>query len=154
MQIRPRRSKLTRLFNVARTGRPKVKIDLVAVEKLGALQCTMDEISAFLGIAKSTLSTRKDFSDAYKRGLSNGKSSLRRKQWKLADTSAAMAIWLGKQYLGQRDHFDNTNNDDEPTAANILKALAQSTPTRYAIPATNGSGKIQDSPGGKAKRKD
>ena len=32
--------------------------------------------------------------------------SLRRKQWNLAKTNATMAIWLGKQYLGQKDNID------------------------------------------------
>jgi len=31
---------------------------------------------------------------------------LRRTQFKLADTHAGMAIFLGKNYLGQRDLFD------------------------------------------------
>ena len=30
--------------------------------------------------------------------------SLRRSQFKLAEKNATMAIWLGKQYLGQRNH--------------------------------------------------
>lgn len=45
-------------------------------------------------------------------------------------------------------------NDDEPTAADILKALAQSTPTPYAIPATDGPDPLQNSTGGAKKRKD
>ena len=32
-----------------------------------------------------------------------GKISLRRMQWRLAETSATMAIFLGKQYLGQKN---------------------------------------------------
>ena len=36
-----------------------------------------------------------------KRG--KGKISLRRAQFRLAEHNAAMAIWLGKQYLGQRE---------------------------------------------------
>ena len=84
-------------------GRPKIKIDTELAEKLGALQCTMEECSAVLDIKKSTLSMRSDFLDAYKRGLEKGKMSIRRSQFKLAEKNAAMAIWLGKQYLGQVD---------------------------------------------------
>jgi len=45
----------------------------------------------------------KSFSEifAIKRGLGN--ISLRRSQFRLAEKNAAMGIWLGKQYLGQRD---------------------------------------------------
>lgn len=94
-----------------KSGRPRAKIDLELVHKLGLMQCTMEECSAWLGIPKSTLSTRPDFSDAYKKGKEQGKMSLRRSQWALAKTSAAMAIWLGKQYLGQKDQPDSGQSD-------------------------------------------
>ena len=32
--------------------------------------------------------------------------SLRRIQYKLAEKNATMALWLGKQYLGQKDTFE------------------------------------------------
>lgn len=35
-----------------------------------------------------------------------GNVSLRRMQWKLAEKSPAMAIFLGKNFLGQRDERD------------------------------------------------
>ena len=85
-------------------GRPKTQIDLEQAEKLGMLQCTIKECSAWFGIPPSTLSGHKEFQEAYKKGLENGKQDLRRKQWRLADRNAAMAIWLGKQYLGQSDN--------------------------------------------------
>lgn len=34
------------------------------------------------------------------------KIKLRQNQMKLSEKSAAMAIWLGKQYLGQKDSFE------------------------------------------------
>jgi hypothetical protein len=37
--------------------------------------------------------------------------SLRRTQFKLAEKNATLCIWLGKQYLGQRDIIENINND-------------------------------------------
>ena len=45
--------------------------------------------------------------------------SIRRNQAKLGEKSAAMAIWLGKQYLGQRD-----NEDIKVDAHPMLKELA------------------------------
>lgn len=92
-------------------GRPKVKIDLKLVRELASIQCTMSEISAVMEIPLSTLSTRPDFSETYKNGLENGKSSLRRIQFKMAEKSAAMAIWLGKQYLGQTEKIEVTNDE-------------------------------------------
>ena len=49
--------------------------------------------------------------------------SLRRKQWNLAESNASMAIFLGKNYLNQRDQqsigfsFDKKEEDDPITAA-------------------------------------
>ena len=41
-------------------------------------------------------------------GREYGRASIRRAQFKLLnDGNATMAIWLGKQYLGQRDRVDN-----------------------------------------------
>ena len=31
-------------------------------------------------------------------------------QWKLAEKNATMGIWLGKQYLGQKDQIETNNN--------------------------------------------
>ena len=44
------------------------------------------------------------FADVYKEKRQGGKASLRRQQFKIAETNATMAIWLGKQYLGQSDN--------------------------------------------------
>ena len=86
-----------------KVGRPKLPIDYNTVEKLAEMFCTQDEIAAFLDISKRTLLRDKEFCQYYKKGNDNAKCSLRRKQFKLADTNAAMAIFLGKNYLGQRD---------------------------------------------------
>ena len=43
------------------------------------------------------------FSEVFNKYASVGKISLRRTQFKLAERSSAMAIWLGKQVLGQED---------------------------------------------------
>jgi hypothetical protein len=39
-------------------------------------------------------------------GLMRTKIEVRRNQLELSKTSAAMAIWLGKQYLGQKESFE------------------------------------------------
>lgn len=87
------------------SGRPKKQIDYNAVEKLANIQCTQEEIANFLGISVRTLQRDDEFCRIYKKGQDNGKMSLRRIQYKLAEKNTAMAIWLGKQYLGQRDNL-------------------------------------------------
>lgn len=93
-------------------------IDLGMVERLAYIQCTKTEMCAVLGVDGKTLNKYKGFSEAYKKGLEQGKSSLRRMQWKLAEKNTAMAIWLGKQYLGQTDRQEvaNTFNSEQPTS--------------------------------------
>ena len=89
-------------------GRPRLTFDLRLVEDLGKIQSTHAELAAVLNVSIDTVKDRLandvEFSTAYQRGLENGKSSLRRIQWKSAlGGNIVMQIWLGKQYLGQRD---------------------------------------------------
>ena len=85
-------------------GRPKIEINYSLVEKLAHIQCTQEEIAEVLGVSTRTLLRNKEFCHIYKKGLESGKSSLRRLQFKSAEAgNATMQIWLGKQYLGQKD---------------------------------------------------
>ena len=94
---------------MARIGRPPVELDRKAFESLCKLQCTESEICSFFGVTDKTLvrwikrTYSMTYSEAYKRFSQDGLISLRRLQFKHAEKSAAMAIFLGKQYLGQRD---------------------------------------------------
>lgn len=93
-------------------ARPRKEIDQKQFENLCGLQCTLEEICGWFDITDKTLDSwckrtyGKSFSEVFreKRGL--GKISLRRSQWRLAEKNANMAIWLGKQYLGQREQVD------------------------------------------------
>ena len=87
-------------------ARPKIKIDYSIVEKLANIQCTQEEIASFLELSVRTLQRDEEFCRIYKKGQDNGKMSLRRMQFKLADKNPTMAIWLGKQYLKQKDNIE------------------------------------------------
>ena len=87
-------------------GRPKKEIDYTAVEKLANIQCTQEEIASFLELSVRTLQRDEEFCRIYKKAQDNGKMSLRRMQFKLADKNPTMAIWLGKQYLKQKDNVE------------------------------------------------
>lgn len=93
-------------------ARPKIDLDYNTVEKLAGMMCTEEEIAEFCGCSVRTLQRKAEFCRAYKKGQEKGKMSLRRKQWKLADTNAAMAIFLGKQYLGQKEQVDTRVSGD------------------------------------------
>ena len=90
-------------------GRPRKEIDQKQFESLCALQCTKVEICAFFEITDKTLDAwcrrtyRKRFSEVFQEKRCKGKISLRRSQWRLAEKSTAMAIFLGKQYLEQTE---------------------------------------------------
>lgn len=105
-------------------------------EKLCALQCTKAEVCAFFGITDKTLERwckrtyKLGFSDVFKEKRGLGKISLRRKQWHLADTSAAMAIFLGKQYLGQSDKVTVETAERN----NLLDAIQNAEVTADAVP--------------------
>lgn len=90
-------------------GRPRKEIDREQFEKLCGLQCTKEEICGWFGVTDKTLDAwcrralGQTFSEVYAEKRQVGKISLRRSQFRLAEKNATMAIWLGKQYLGQRD---------------------------------------------------
>lgn len=90
-------------------SRPQIKIDWEEFNKLCAIQCTKEEIADWFNCSQDTISRavkRKynmSFADLYKKRSKYGKISLRRYQFQLARNNTTMAIWLGKQYLGQKD---------------------------------------------------
>ena len=113
-------------------ARPKIQINWQMVENMCAIMCTMEEISAVIGISSDTLTRRikaeykKTFPEYYQEKSAQGKMSLRRIQYNSAmgnkkmikdpksgemkesaewanNGSITMQIWLGKQWLGQTD---------------------------------------------------
>lgn len=90
-------------------ARPRKQIDQKSFESLCALQCTLEEVCGFFDVTDKTLdgwckrTYGSSFSEVFKQKRGSGKISLRRAQFRLAEKNASMAIWLGKQYLGQKD---------------------------------------------------
>ena len=104
-------------------GRPKIEIDYATVEKLANIQCTQDEIASFIGVSTRTLQRDEQFMELFNKGRESGKMSLRRIQWKHAEKSATMAIWLGKQYLGQKDNIEVANTDELNKVKELLEKI-------------------------------
>lgn len=86
-----------------RAGRKKLPIDLIKAQTLAECFCTQEEISAILGVSVDTLLRSKEFCELYKKGIQKAKGTLRSVQFAQAQNNVTMAIWLGKQYLGQKD---------------------------------------------------
>jgi hypothetical protein len=100
-------------------GRPRKEMDWEKFKQLCELHCTASEMSHILNMDEDTLNERckethgETFAVHSKKLRSNGKMNLRRTQFKLAQRNAAMAIWLGKQYLDQKDNdFENLAGED------------------------------------------
>jgi hypothetical protein len=92
-------------------GRPKKEIDYKLVKELSDIQCTQEEIAGVLNISVRTLQRDDEFCRIYKNGMLNGKMSLRRMQWEAAQAgNTTMLVWLGKQYLGQREKHEVETN--------------------------------------------
>ena len=94
---------------VKKVGRPKINLNLEELERLSRLNCTMPEISAYFDIPLRTLEDKfaneVDVKRAIEKGRATGKLSLRRRQIQIMEetNNPTMAIWLGKQMLGQTD---------------------------------------------------
>lgn len=98
-----------------RGGRPKIEINYGDVERLGRIQCTQEEIASIMDVSINRLRGDDKFLEAHKKGLENGKSSLRRAQFKAAlGGNATMLVWLGKQLLGQKDKHEHTGEGGGP----------------------------------------
>lgn len=118
-------------------ARPRIEIDEKNFESLCGLQCTLGEIADFFSCSEDTIERwckRKynlSFAEAFKKHSGKGRISLRRAQFRLAEKNASMAIWLGKQYLGQSDNAWSTrfeNNADNMTS--IVEMLRSPQPNR------------------------
>lgn len=86
------------------------RINQKQFEAMCGIMCTKEEIADIFDVDENTLNSwckqtyGDTFSVVYKKKTSNGKMSLRRFQFKQAEKNSTMAIWLGKQWLGQKDY--------------------------------------------------
>ena len=110
-------------------ARPTIEIKQEQFESLCNLQCTLDEIAGFFKCSSDTVERwckktyNGSFAECYKKYSQNGRISLRREQWKLAQKgNASMLIWLGKQWLGQTDKVEATTSFEDLTPlAELIK---------------------------------
>jgi len=113
-------------------GRPRKELEWDTFEKLCELQCTEVEIAGFFECSVDTIERRVKeqynvtFAELYAQKKGKGKASLRRLQWQTAEGgNAIMQIFLGKQYLEQRDksQVEQTGKDGGPIEHSIIAAL-------------------------------
>lgn len=104
-------------------SRPKgteTPIDPAEIEKLASIGATQPEMAKWFGVSLSTIEKRlrrKEYRALLAKGEARFVISIRRKQAQLAEEgNATMLIWLGKQYLGQRDKSDNVHHGHDGKA--------------------------------------
>lgn len=94
-------------------ARPRIEIDKEQFKKLCQIQCTLSEIASWFKCSEDTIERwcqrefKMHFAEAFKTYSADGKISLRRWQFRSAENgNVSMQIWLGKQYLGQKEVQD------------------------------------------------
>ena len=115
---------------MAKRGRPLKEIDKKQFENLCVLQCTLEEICGFFEVSDKTLENwckrtydGMNFSEIFAQKRSKGKISLRRYQFQMAAKNPTMAIWLGKQWLGQAEQqkVEILTQDDDPLSIAFME---------------------------------
>lgn len=111
----------------AKMGRPLVVIDWDSFDALCYAQCTKWEISAYFKTSEDTLerAVKREkgvtFAVYFDEKRNKGLVSLRRQQFQVAmKGSPAMLIWLGKQYLGQKEKHEHTGDNGGPIRTSVV----------------------------------
>ena len=119
-------------------GRPTKEFDIKAFQDLVGLGCSQEEICWYFrdetgkpaNIDTLTRWCKRTFDMTFqeyfaKNGYMALKIKLRRNQFKLSEKNAAMAIFLGKNYLGQKDYFESDNKDALAKLDQILDGVKE-----------------------------
>ncbi len=78
------------------------ELDEGIIRRMASVMCTNEDIAFALGCCADTLERR--YRDIIYAGKAEARASLRRKQWEVAESgNVTMLIWLGKQWLKQRE---------------------------------------------------
>ena len=102
-----------------KNGRPEIEIDLARVRDLCRFMFADYELAVALGVSYATFKNKKAANpaiiEAMEDGYAMGKKGLRSMQFSVAmKGNVAMLIWLGKQYLDQKDKSLHGNDPDAP----------------------------------------
>jgi AraC-like DNA-binding protein len=129
--------------NTSKTGpkgpsKPLNNEDFQRLLNMVRIQCTLQECCSILGMSDTTLNRRlkergeDNFEALYRRYNDEGRMSLRRMQWQAAENgNASLLIWLGKQYLNQRDksNLEVTGEDGGAIITKIERVIVDPTDT-------------------------
>lgn len=112
-------------------GRPRIKLDPKQAKIFGYFRATYQTMAEQIGCSHDTIQREmdkpdSDFASEYKKGFSGMKMKLSEAQVKTAikDRNPTMLVWLGKQYLGQRDAPDGDTGSKPITITLMPHKLA------------------------------
>lgn len=94
-------------------ARPLINVDKELFEEACSLYCTKPEVARLCRCSEDTIDrwVKREYGESFavvqEKYSEQGKMSLRRNQLRLSETNATMAIWLGKQWLGQKDRQED-----------------------------------------------
>jgi hypothetical protein len=95
-------------------GRPKSSFsdeELAEIDRLSLMNCKTGTIATALSVPYKTL--QRHFAKRMSKNRAIWKTNLRESQDKLRDNHPAMAIFLGKNELGQTDKVEKTDGKDK-----------------------------------------
>lgn len=99
---------------MAKRGPKLTEIKWDEFDKLCGMQCSLEEIASWFDCSADTIerSVKREhgvkFAEYFEQKRGKGKIALRRKQYEVAlGGNIPMLIWLGKQYLDQKDKQEN-----------------------------------------------
>lgn len=111
-------------------NKPKKKLNLSEeqrIEKLASYGLTNKEISEALGYDENTL--KRNFEIFLIKGKANLKERLKRKQIQVAmQGNVTMLIWLGKQYLEQKEKVEESGE----LKLTVVRTVTQMNETEWA----------------------
>jgi len=113
-------------MNEDKGGRPKIEFDYTTLEELSRSYCSFIELAKFFNCSEGTIERYYKDDEQFKKAVDQGRfeavKGLRRKQLEMAmDGNTQMAVFLGKNILGQTDkqEIDNLSRV-EPISIEIV----------------------------------
>jgi len=98
-------------------GRPRIELTAEQGNIFGYFRATYETMAEFCGCSHDTIQREMNkpdsvFASAYKKAFAGMKMKLSEAQIKTAidDRNPTLLVWLGKQYLGQKDSPDQSND--------------------------------------------
>jgi hypothetical protein len=119
--------------------------DQFLIERLASAMLTETEVCAIIKVPRHEFDDNLTFRASFARGQEMGKASLRRLQWKSAQSNPTMQIFLGKQYLGQSDKVEGVQGEEQSAAfarfVDKLKNIVDVTPKGATDGSVDSAGK-------------